>query len=93
MPETRSMTLTEVEFFRLLPVVINFRHYVSDQGRIAIPLDRGAVYISLSSQPLRRIASLTLAVLEVRIEFIDVSDAAIQDFMACFDRGFHRGGG
>ncbi|WP_426417724.1 hypothetical protein [Aestuariirhabdus sp. LZHN29] len=51
------------------------------------------VCIDLEQLPPRRIASISLPVMQVRIEFLDATSEQFAEFKHCFDLYFRKGGG
>lgn len=89
----RLMSLTESDFYRLLPVAVAPHAYASEPGVIRVQCGPGEAAIRVAAQPPRRIASLTFPVLRVEIEIDGMSAEQAQEFLERFDRAFHRGGG
>lgn len=53
----------------------------------------GAVTVTLSSERVRRIASLRIPCLDVSFEFHGLPATSCDEFMHRFDQAFHKGGG
>jgi hypothetical protein len=92
-PEIRLMSMTESDFFRILPFALNDRAFNICQDGVEICVDAEIIRISLIPQPPRTIAALSLPALKVSINFGILSDNAAEGFIRQFDRAFHRGGG
>ena len=90
---TRNMGITHNEFFRLLPKALNGAPFSRRQNRIAVTTDNGTINITLSAESVRKIASLTLPVTEVTLEFTGFTTDTCQSFMHRFDLAYQRGGG
>lgn len=87
------MSLSEQEFFRLLPRALAPYVYTIDSRMICVETADGKARILISPQPPRLIASLTLPVLNVEIDIGNLSKEAATAFLKRFDQTFQRGGG
>lgn len=87
------MSLSEQEFFRMLPLALAPHPYTIEMRKIFVETDDGKACISISPQAPRHIASLSLPVLAVDIDFGTLSKAAAMAFVKRFDQAFQRGGG
>ena len=87
------MSLSEVEFFRILPVAVTPCRYTVAADTVVVQCPQGMAHIRISAEAPRRIASLSFPVLKVAIEFTEMSEPESQAFLERFDRAFHRGGG
>ncbi|NMM28013.1 MAG: hypothetical protein HHJ12_12185 [Glaciimonas sp.] len=93
----REMGCSRSEFMRWLPgatrqaVLHSSRHGEQDLHRIVTP--GGTVVITTVIMAPRRIALMTLPVLQVIFHFIDMEAPAQADFMHYFDLYTRRGGG
>lgn len=87
------MSLSEVEFFRILPVAVAPCRYTVAADTVMVQCPQGRAHIRISAEAPRKIASLSFPVLKVAIEFSEMSDLESQAFLERFDRAFHRGGG
>jgi acetolactate synthase regulatory subunit len=92
-PEIRSMSLTESDFFRILPYALQGRDFSICQDGVEIRVDAEIIRISLIPQSPHTIAGLSMPVLKVGIDFGNLPDSAAQAFMQRFNLAFHRGGG
>jgi hypothetical protein len=89
----RDMCCTAEELRTWLPGASRNRAIEWQEGAAVVSIDDG--HANLSWRPLepRRIALMTLPRLHVRIEAINVDEAAWQHFMKHFDLYTQRGGG
>jgi len=92
-PEIRSMSLTESDFFRILPYALQGREFSICQDGVEICIDAEIIRISMIPQSPRTIAGLSMPVLKVSIDFGKLPDTSARQFMRQFDLAFHRGGG
>lgn len=92
-PEIRLMSMTESDFFRVLPSAMKGQAFTVIQGEVETIVDAEAIRITLVPQLPRTIAALSLPALKVSIDFGILSDSAAQEFIRQFDQAFHRGGG
>lgn len=89
----REMGCTREEFLRWLPGASRYAPIVLNGDLHRVLLDSGTVEICIAELPPRRIASITLPVLEVRFRFIGMDAAARAGFLDYFDHYTRRGGG
>lgn len=89
----REMTISQKDFYRLLPFALkNFEYSISDniiyisKGKLIIEIHPGQEYS-------RSIASLKLPVLKVVFIFKKVSDEDVVAFLNNFSRVYQKGGG
>jgi len=87
------MSISEADFFRILPRAIAPDVYSITQNVISIVLEHGSVEITLSPQPDLKFAMLVLPVLAVDIRFNGVSETDQAIFITQFDKSYQRGGG
>lgn len=87
------MSLSEVDFFRILPVAVAPCRYTVALDTITVRCPQGIAHIRISAEAPRRIASLSFPVLKVAIEFSGMAELESKAFLERFDRAFHRGGG
>jgi hypothetical protein len=87
------MSMTESDFFRILPYALEGREFSIGQDGVEIRVDAEIIRISLIPQSPRTIAGLSMPVLKVGIDFGNLPDSAAQAFMRQFNLAFHRGGG
>lgn len=92
-PEIRLMSMTESDFFRILPYALEGKAFNVRQGEVEVIVDAGIIRITLVSQPPTIIASLSMPTLKVTIDSGILPDATALEFMQQFNRAFHRGGG
>lgn len=89
----REMGCTREEFLRWLPGASRHAPVVAAGGVWRVLSEHGRVEIAIAELPPRRIASITLPVLEVRFRFVDMDAVARAAFLAYFDQYTRRGGG
>ena len=89
----REMGCTREEFLRWLPGATKYAPVVMTGDLHRVLLDSGRVEITIAELPPRRIASISLPVLEVRFRFIGMNAAAQTAFLEYFDQYTRRGGG
>lgn len=93
----REMGCTLADFARWLPGATNYAPLVTTQSGTEIQhclkVETGTVEIRLRPLPDRRIAGMTLPVLQVTFVFIDVEAQAQRVFLKTFDDYTRRGGG
>ncbi len=87
------MTITHKDFLRLLPKAVNGLTCEISDGQIDIRDKEKLIRINLAKESVRKIASLTLPMTNVRIELIDFSPSEIERFMWRFDLAYQKGGG
>ncbi len=93
MKSAREMSITHREFLRLLPHALEGRAYRHENNTVVVNDDSRTIKIALSPESMRKIASLTLPVTEIRIELENFSVDEQAAFLKKFDRTFQRGGG
>ncbi|HEY5717866.1 MAG TPA: hypothetical protein VIS52_05175 [Motiliproteus sp.] len=94
--EVKEMGITIDGFVRTLPNAAG-QWCITREGmqfQLSHPHHTGAV-ISILLQPLppRRIASLTLPVTQVELQFEGLNTAQVSQFLQRFDLYYHKGGG
>jgi hypothetical protein len=93
----REMGCTMEEFARWMPGATRAAPVVSradgDAVLHAVSLAGGTVEICLRAAPARRIAAISLPVLQVTFRFIDLDPAQRAAFLDHFDNYTRRGGG
>ena len=89
----REMTITHKEFLRLLPKALCGRAYSQTGNEITVKVENDSVLINLSTQSIRKIASLELPVTTIRIELIGFEEDQSANFMSRFDLAYQKGGG
>lgn len=87
----KEMGLTRAEFLRVLPRVLDGADFVAAGQRITV--EGMGLTIILMEAPPRRIGSVALPVMRVRLELDRWVEADADVFLARFDRHFQRGGG
>lgn len=92
-PCSRLMSLTEAEFLRLIPRAVSPFKFSMNPNAVMVDVGQGRVRIVSKVRPGHKIASLALPVLQVDIVFEGLGEVAATQFLARFDRAFHRGGG
>lgn len=89
----RHMGLSHAEFFRILPPVVEgLPHHIENN---AVRIENGArrVTLTLGPETERRLGAMSLPGFDLRFEFCGHPQSDVDEFMARFDRVFHRGGG
>ncbi len=89
----REMGCTREEFLRWLPGASRHAPIVTTGDVYRVLSDHGTVEISIAALPPRRIASITLPVLEVTFRFVGMDAVARTAFLDYFDHYTRRGGG
>ncbi len=90
----REMSISLKEFNRLLPIAFkNIKYEVSNDNQIKADYGSGKILIETGTEQERKIASLVLPVLHVVFIFTNLSSENVDDFLANFDKTYHRGGG
>ena len=92
-PLRRMMSISEADFFRILPRALAPYAYTVIQNTINVVLDHGLIVITFSPQPDKKFAMLVLPLLAVNIRFKDVSETDWKVFITRFDKSYQRGGG
>ena len=92
---SRDMGYSETEFFRILPSALHgYRHEVRGSSIVVFgPREGQRVTLSVTPQPDRRIAMISIPRIRVDFSFHNYSGQERQDFMIQFDRSYQRGGG
>ena len=94
--DARELGLTPAEFHRHLPYALRgYRHWSDTAGAVVAetPLGQRIIIDAADLPPRRLSAVLTLPRCHVLFRFEGFDAAAVQTFMANFDRAFQRGGG
>ena len=89
----REMGCTRNEFLRWLPGASKHAPIVMNGDVWRVLSEHGPVEVRIAELPPRRIASITLPVLEVRFRFIGMDADARAAFLDYFDHYTRRGGG
>ena len=89
----REMGCTQDEFLRWLPGASRHAPIVMTGDVHRVLSNQGTVEIMITPLPPRRIASITLPVLEVRFRFVGMDAPARGAFLEYFDHYTRRGGG
>jgi len=92
-PLRRKMSISEADFFRILPRALAPNVYSITQNVISVVLKHGSADITLSPQPDLKFAMLVLPLLAVDIQFKGVSEIDQAIFITQFDKSYQRGGG
>ena len=87
------MSISEADFFRILPRALAPNVYSTTQNVICVVLKHGSVEITLSLQPDHKFAMLVLPVLAADIRFKGVPETDQNVFITQFDKSYQRGGG
>ena len=87
------MSISEADFFRILPRALAPNVYSITQNVISVVLKHGSADITLSPQPDLKFAMLVLPLLAVDIQFKGVSETDQAIFITQFDKSYQRGGG
>ncbi len=88
------MSISLKEFHRLLPIAFkNINYEVSNDNQIKANYGSGKILIETGIEQERKIASLVLPVLHVVFMFTNIPPEDVDDFLANFDKTYHRGGG
>jgi hypothetical protein len=93
--KTREMGMTHRDFFRTFPAVARETPWRVDDDAVIVGEERGRrrLLIRLGAERQRRIAGLTLPIVDLRFEFEGHDEPEAGAFMARFDLAFRRGGG
>ncbi|WP_025769565.1 hypothetical protein [Thioalkalivibrio sp. HK1] len=91
----RRMSITRREFMRsLIPAIAPAKFEESIDGHLIEVIGApGRVEIHLSDERERRLASLRLPIIDVRITLTGFEPEARKRFLSRFERAFQRGGG
>lgn len=88
------MGISRADFARVFPSIVGDGICQWQGAAVQVSWPAGkAVAITLSSERVRRIASLSIPSLDVAFEFTGMSATECESFMQRFDRAFHKGGG
>ncbi len=89
----REMGITQVDFLRTLPSVVNGLALKMNNGEAFITDGHRKLVIRPSNSRKRMIGSLQLPVTDIDFLFLGYSEAEAEEFMARVDLYFRRGGG
>ena len=89
----KEMSITKREFVRLLAAGLRSMTFSVKGNRIEAVGASGSVTILLSGDRERRIGSLNLHVIDVKLVLKDFSIDQAKRFLQQFDRAYQRGGG
>lgn len=78
---------------QILPSALRNYTYQLDDDLITIQLATGSVRIQLAAEQVRRIALLAIPYLPMTLEFSQLSELEIKQFLQSFDLYYRRGGG
>ena len=87
------MTITHKDFFRLLPRALNGLEYSVSGKEVTVIDGEKQVYIRISDEGVRQLASVKFPRTEVEIELLGFNDAEAGRFIARFDLAYQKGGG
>ncbi|HXX84712.1 MAG TPA: hypothetical protein VEN29_12110 [Casimicrobiaceae bacterium] len=88
-----EMGITRVEFLRLLPFATGRRELHSERELIEGNTDGVEWSLRVAERQQRRIAALTLPILDVRLKCMAADDARISGFVERFLLAYQRAGG
>lgn len=89
----REMGCTEAELRQWLPGAARGRTIELSAGAAEVVIDDGRLAMRWQALPVRQIALISLPRLSIRFDFVNVDEAARQEFMRYFDLYTQRGGG
>lgn len=89
----RTMSVSESDFIRLLPLAFADKNVALSQGTAESHGEGKHVRIEFAPLQERQIGQLRLPMLAISFELEGYDASQTADFMAGFDRCFHRGGG
>lgn len=90
----KEMGLSRPEFFRTLAAALGTSAYTVEGDRVVLDGEGGRrLEITLGPEGERRIALLTVPMMQVRLEFTGYGTFEAAAAIAKFDRMFKRGGG
>lgn len=90
----REMGISHADLHRLLGAALGGLSYRAQGDRIVAWAPEGLrVEIRVAPERERRLGGLRLPVTDVELRFTGAARAAVDAFMARFDRAFHKGGG
>lgn len=87
------MGFTRAEFDRILPSAFNNRPFSVSHNLISCPVDGGTMFLSISEQKFRKIASISLPYIEIDFSFENLDQQQVDTTMRFFDLRYQRGGG
>jgi len=87
------MAYTHAEFMRLLPRALAGNDYEVNGDVVRVENAAGSIQIHLGAEYERRIAALSMPVMDVTIELTGFDDEQARAFLDKFDRTYRRGGG
>jgi hypothetical protein len=90
---SRLMSVTEIEFLRMLPKAIEPLSFSMKENTVIVPIATGSVSIFFHIVSQRALGSLVLPMMQVDIRFDNLDEMNASRFLDRFDRAFHRGGG
>ncbi len=88
-----EMTITQNDFFRLLPKALNEISFKTVADTVRFTYLNGEIVIHLKNPRERKIASLSLPVLDVEVHFDSINAEQQLAFLEGFKRTYQRGGG
>ena len=92
--ERAEMGITQADFLRIFPRLVTTATS-ADIGMLShIQWPAGmSLKVKVSQEFIRKIAAMRIPYVNIRFEFQGFTATARTDFMAHFDRAFHKGGG
>ena len=93
MQRVRTMAYTHAEFMRLLPRALAAYDYEVQGNVISAGDAEQSIRIHLGPEYERRLAALSMPVMDVTIDLEGLSDEQAYAFLDKFDRTYRRGGG
>lgn len=90
---TREMAISHREFRRVLDMAFDGEFRATGVGQDEFVSRDGRITLCLAAETGRRIGSITMTVTVLSLKFSDMTEAAVEEFLARFDRSFQRGGG
>ena len=91
--QTREMSITHKDFFRLLPRAVNGAPVTRRDNQADIATEAGGVKITLAPETTRKLGMMEFPVTRVSIEFRDFTPDEQAAFLARFDLAYQKGGG
>ena len=89
-----EMGFSQIELLRELPSAVEpYTIRMDDDKTFVISGEGRVAKISMSKERVRKIASLTLPVIDIVIDFDNFNEQQYDDFISQFKKSLHRGGG
>ncbi len=89
----REMSLTHVEFFRILPSVTGSQSIDLKENEVRIVEGEREILIRLSQERERAIGALRLPVTDIELRLSGYTDVDAKTFIDRFDLHYRKGGG